>query len=76
MKSIPSFDENGHFEIGLTWYQDVSLCLIDIIKDVDLIKYFINILDGNTCYNTANKFEYLLSKPQYQHVKQYKIDVS
>lgn len=34
-------------------------------------KYFINILDGNTCYNSASKFEYLFNKPQYQYVKQY-----
>ena len=31
--------------------------------------YFINILDGNTCYQHMNKFTYLLKK--YNHIHQY-----
>lgn len=30
--------------------------------------YFINILDGNTCYNNMNKYKYLINKEKYKNV--------
>jgi hypothetical protein len=33
--------------------------------------YFINILDGDTCYNNIHKFHYLLNKEKYKHIKNY-----
>ena len=34
-------------------------------------KYFINILDGNTCNRNMNNFYYLLNKPEYTFQKPY-----
>lgn len=33
--------------------------------------FFINILDGDTCYNNINKFNYLLNKKIYEKQKKY-----
>lgn len=33
--------------------------------------YFINILDGNTCYNNMDKFNYLMNKKKYVNVIKY-----
>ena len=33
--------------------------------------YFINILDGNTCYNNMEKYKYLINKQKYENIKKY-----
>jgi hypothetical protein len=33
--------------------------------------YFINILDGNTCYNNMEKYKYLINKKKYENIKKY-----
>ena len=33
--------------------------------------YFINILDGNTCFNNMHKFKYLINKEKYLNIKKY-----
>lgn len=33
--------------------------------------YFINILDGNTCYNNMDKFNFLINKEKYKHIIEY-----
>lgn len=33
--------------------------------------YFINILDGDTCFKNMNKFNYLLNKEEYKNYKKY-----
>lgn len=33
--------------------------------------YFINILDGDTCFNSMDKFNYLLNKKEYKNIKKY-----
>lgn len=30
--------------------------------------YFINILDGDTCFNSMDKFNYLLNKKEYKKI--------
>jgi hypothetical protein len=40
-----------------------------IFKKTDL--YFMNILDGDTCYKSMDKFNYLLNKKKYKDVKKY-----
>ena len=33
--------------------------------------YFINILDGNTCFNNIEKYKYLINKQKYENIKKY-----
>ncbi len=33
--------------------------------------YFINILDGNTCFNNIGKYKYLINKQKYENIKKY-----
>lgn len=33
--------------------------------------YFINILDGNTCFNNNDKYKYLVNKQKYENIKKY-----
>lgn len=37
----------------------------------NIIKIFINILDGDTCFENIDKFYYLLNKKKYKKVKKY-----
>lgn len=33
--------------------------------------YFINILDGDTCYNSMNKYNFLINKEKYKNIIKY-----
>ena len=47
-------------------------CQLEHLIKFDTKKiYFINILDGDTCYNNMNKYYYLLNKEKYRHIKKY-----
>lgn len=50
-------------------YHFISVQLEHCILFPDDSIYFINILDGNTCYKHMDKFNYLLNKPQYCFVR-------
>lgn len=40
-----------------------------LLNNVDENIYFINILDGNECYNNQNKFQYLCKKDKYKDIQ-------
>jgi len=52
-------------------YNFINCQLQHILKYRSDDKYFINILDGNTCFNNIDKFTYLLNKEKYKDIRKY-----
>lgn len=52
-------------------YHFIKYQLEYLIKFEKTNIYFINILDGDTCYNNMNKYNFLLNKEKYKNVKKY-----
>jgi len=40
-------DEMGRFKISLSWEQEVAIIMINFLKDVDIVKYFLSYLKGD-----------------------------
>jgi hypothetical protein len=52
-------------------YHFIKYQMIYLIKNSINNTYFINILDGDTCYNNMNKFNFLINKEKYKQVIKY-----
>lgn len=52
-------------------YHFINYQLKNLVKFNTTNIYFINILDGDNCYNNINKFKYLISKEKYKNICKY-----
>jgi hypothetical protein len=50
-------------------YHFVEAQLKYLLRNPDISIYFINILDGDTCYGQKEKFQYLTNLPEYESIR-------